>query len=260
MKPEISIEFLGTCACDFSPKLECELKDCFDKNARRSSSILIDGRFLVDCGVHTLESMRIAGIDKVRIEALFITHLHRDHFDRANISALAMGRKEPMPVFVREGADLSGIENIRVIPMVQFEKYQIEDGVSVVGCPANHDPDAHPQHFVFEIGEKKIFYGCDGGWLLNPTYNFLRRARLDVAILDCTVGDYEGDFRMAEHNSIPMIRLMLPSLEKIEMITSNTRIYLSHLAPSLHKTHEKTEEIARGFGATVAYDGMKILF
>jgi rubrerythrin len=46
--------FLGTCARDFSPRLGGECRDCFDLDARRSSSALVDGRYLIDCGTHTL--------------------------------------------------------------------------------------------------------------------------------------------------------------------------------------------------------------
>ena len=45
-----TVVFLGTCACDFSPRLQTDCKDRFDKDVRRSSSILIDGHILVDCG------------------------------------------------------------------------------------------------------------------------------------------------------------------------------------------------------------------
>ena len=80
----------------------------------------------------------------------------------------------------------------------------------------------------------------------------------DMMVLDATVGDYEGDFRMAEHNSIPMIRLMLPSLKTGEIITENTKVYLSHLAPRLHKPHAETAEIVKKDGLFVAYDGLSI--
>lgn len=38
----------------------------------------------------------------------------------------------------------------------------------------------------------------------------------------------------------------------------NTKIILSHLSPSLHKIHKETTEIAKSFGAEVAYDGLCI--
>ena len=59
--------FLGTCACDFSPKLKTDLKDRFDENARRSSAVLMNGSFLIDAGVHLLESMRIAGVGRLEV-------------------------------------------------------------------------------------------------------------------------------------------------------------------------------------------------
>ena len=64
MNTENSFEllFLGTCACDFSPRLKTDLKNKFDKDARRSSALLIDGHMLIDCGYHTVESLGIAGI------------------------------------------------------------------------------------------------------------------------------------------------------------------------------------------------------
>jgi hypothetical protein len=77
-------------------------------------------------------------------------------------------------------------------------------------------------------------------------------------VLDGTVGDYEGDFRMAEHNSIPMIRLMLPSMKTKEIVTEKTKVYISHLAPRLHKSHAETVEIVKNDGICVAYDGLTV--
>ena len=55
----MKITFLGTGAADFSPLLETEYKYQLGLDQRRSSSILIEDQFLVDCGPHTLDSMRI---------------------------------------------------------------------------------------------------------------------------------------------------------------------------------------------------------
>ena len=63
---------------------------------------------------------------------------------------------------------------------------------------------------------------------------------------------------MGEHNSIPMLRVMLPSLRTFGVIADNTKVYFSHLAPSLHASHSETEKIAVEMGAHVAYDGLEI--
>ncbi len=139
--------------------------------------------------------------------------------------------------------------------LTPYNRTEIEASSFVTSLIANHDPDAFPQHFLFDVEGKKLFYGCDGAWLLTDTYNYLHNSNLDIMVLDATVGDYIGDYRLAEHNSIPMIRLMLPSLKVNGTINDETKVVLSHIAPSLHKSHNETKKIAREFGAEVAYDG-----
>ncbi len=135
-------------------------------------------------------------------------------------------------------------------------KYEVLNGLSVIGLGANHDESAHPQHLLFEKNDKRFLYACDGAWMLRDTYYYLKDQKLSLYVLDCTSGDYIGDYRMGEHNSIPMIRLMLPSLKTWGVIDENSRIYVSHLAPSLHKPHNETVEIMKEMDVNVAYDGL----
>lgn len=249
------ITFLGTCACDFSDKLNNEFKDCFDKNARRASAVMINDNFLIDSGLHVLDSLRIAKKDLGEISDIFISHLHSDHFNLDNIKKIAKCTKS-LRLWVREDAEIPQIENVQIVKMTPYTEYEVKSGVYVTGLLANHDPSSCPQHLIFKCGERKLFYGCDGAWLLTPTYNYLKKAELDVAIFDCTMGDYLGDYRVGEHNCISMLRILLPSLKNERIITNDTRVYFSHLAPSLHKPHDETEIIANGFGASVAYDGL----
>lgn len=252
----IRFEFLGTCAADFSPRLSGDCKDRFDNDARRASCALINGRYLLDCGPHCPDSLRIAGADPAAITDIIITHLHADHFVKESVEFIA--KDHPVRLWVREGASVPDIGNVTVVRMKSFEKYAVSDGLSVTGLPANHDAAAFPQHLLIEADGKKIFYGMDGGWLLNKTYAHLWNTHLDLCVLDGTCGDYEGDYRMGEHNSIPMIRLMLPSLRTVGAIDEHSLVYISHLAPSLHKPHAETVEICKKDNINVAYDGLKL--
>ena len=253
----MKLYFLGTCACDFSPRLKTDLKDSFDKDARRSSALLLDDRFLIDCGVHTLESLGIAKKDISKITDIFITHTHMDHYNEENIRAIARGRSTPLRVWLREGAKVCDLGEAEIRYTELFREYS-EGDIIFTPIPANHDPNATPQHYIFTLGGKKLFYGCDGGWFVNPSFIFLKKQEIDIAVLDCTVGDYDGDFRIGEHNSIPMVKMMLPSLYNVGAIKENAEIILSHMAPSLHASHEETEKIAATFGARVAYDGLEL--
>ncbi len=249
--------FLGTNAAGVSPRFQTDLADRFDKNVRRNSSALLDGHTLIDCGPSCLNSLHVAGIEYGQIDRVLLTHLHGDHFQPSTLAALAEGRSEPLPLYLRADAKPAPIPNVEFIPMEPYQSYEIGP-YTVTGLPANHEERACPQHPLIEENGKKLFYGLDGGWFRNGTYLYLKKAGLTLAVLDATVGDYVGDHRMAEHNSFPMLRLMLPSLKTVGIINDDTKIWLSHLAPSLHAPHDETVEIAARDGMNVAYDGLEI--
>lgn len=250
--------FLGTCACDYSPKLKDEFANCFDYNARRSSSALLCGKYLIDCGDHCLDSLRIANVKLAEITDIFVTHLHSDHFRVDTVETIAAAKAEPLRVWVSEEAVLPAMENVTVMPMKKLGTLTVEGDLTVTGLPANHDPQTHPQFLLFEKEEKSFLYATDGAWFMLEAYYFLRDKQLDLVVFDATCGDYEGDYRMAEHNSIPMIRLMLPSLKTWGAIGDHTQMYLTHLAPSLHKPHAETVELVKADGLNVSYDGLRI--
>ncbi|MBE6613294.1 MAG: hypothetical protein E7632_12470 [Ruminococcaceae bacterium] len=253
------LQFLGTGAADFAKLRAANIPDRLDADARRSSAALLHGHMLIDCGPHTLDCLRILGIAQECITDLFITHLHSDHFDPENVRTLAKNRPG-LRIFVSDAAMMPEIPGAVVIPMEKYRSYTVADGVTVTAVDANHDADFAPQHYLFDFDGKKLLYALDGAWFINKSYNFLKGCGLSVLVIDATCGDYEGDFRMAEHNSIPMIRLMLPSLRTVGIVNDNTKIVLSHLAPSLHDTHENTVNNAARDGLSVAYDGMEMEF
>jgi phosphoribosyl 1,2-cyclic phosphate phosphodiesterase len=255
----MEVLFLGTCAYDYSPLLETTYKDAFDKDARRSSCALINGRYLIDCGDHCLEELRIAKIDLAKITDIFVTHFHRDHYNVKCISQIAQTGERTLRVWVRAGANVIGITNVEWKLMQEGVQYDVGENTKITGLPANHDEKAFPQQILLEVDGKKLFYALDGAWFPHKTYYSLKKEKLDMLILDCTCGDYLGDYRIFEHNCIPMLRILMPSLKTLDVITDNTKIYLSHIAPSLHKPHKEIEESVRGDGWIVAYDGLSVV-
>ena len=248
------LTFLGTGAADFPPELETACKHRFDNDIRRCSSVLVNGHILIDCGPHTVGALNILKVPLSSITDLFITHLHDDHFRPEAVSELIANGAKPR-IWCRADADLQlpGVRINNIIPLTEYDC----GGITVSAIEANHD--AFPLHYIFQCGGKKFFYGCDGAWMLNKGYYYLKNAAFDAMILDATVGDYEGDYRMAEHNSIPMIRMMLKSFSSFGLTTPNTKIYLSHMSRGLHHdTHaERTAHLAPE-GMTPVCDGMTI--
>lgn len=247
--------FLGTCACDFSPLLQTDKKNCFDKDVRRSSSILLNGHMLVECGPPSLHALEIAGRSAAEVTDVFLTHLHSDHFDTDKIARIAAAAVRRLRLWVREDAELPFIPNTDVVRMELGREYAAGE-VKVTSLAANHTE--YPQHFLFERNGKTLYYALDGAWICYDAFYALRGRKVDLLVLDCTVGDYDGDYRIAEHNSIPMVRTLLKSFATVAITGENSRVYLSHLAPSLHAPHERTESICSAFGAHVAYDGLEL--
>ena len=136
------------------------------------------------------------------------------------------------------------------------QNYRVDKNLVVFSVDANHDESSFPQHFVFSLFEKKVMYATDGGWFLTRSYNRLKNIGLDILILDATCGEAVGEYRIAEHNTLPMIQLFLPSLEKIGIFRDDTKIFLTHIAPSLHKPHDVIQKNMTTKKITVAYDGL----
>lgn len=259
MEHKTKLTFLGTAAANFSPRLKTDCKDCFDNDARRASCMLIGENYLIDCGMYVMDSIRIAGVDMSKITDIFVTHFHADHFIADHVAQIAAGKEKPLRLWVRRDAQVPPVENVEVVYLPLHTEVAVGENISVVSVDANHEPDAFPQHFVFTINGKKLLYALDGGWFLTASYTHLKNAKVDMAVLDATCGDYTGDYRMGSHNSIPMIRLMLPSLKTWGVIHDETCVYLSHIAPKLHAPHAEIVENVAKDGLLVAYDGLTVL-
>jgi phosphoribosyl 1,2-cyclic phosphate phosphodiesterase len=200
-----------------------------------------------------------AKIDPAGISDIFITHQHSDHYNEEHIRYIAAAGNRVLRVWVRQGASTPEIPGVEWKIMDPFVRYETED-MAITGMPANHVPDTSPQYLLFERKGKKFLYALDGAWFLLSTYYALHQAELDLLVLDCTMGDTLGDYRIGEHNSIAMLRVMLPSLFAWHTVNDRTKILASHLAPSLHAPHEETVSILAEIGMDAAYDGMELVF
>lgn len=246
------ILFLGTGAAD---GINLDFPMNFEnKNLRRCASVLLDGKILIDCGPHVINSLETAKINAENITDVFITHFHADHFDLDSFEKL-LSANNKLKLWCSEDAVFEKTPNCKINKMTPFTEY-IAGEISVTGLPANHDKFA--QHFSFEKNGKKLLYALDGAWFLGESVEFMKQKQYKAVVLDATVGDYVGDYRMGEHNSIPMIRLMVESMKTLDIIDAKTKLVLSHMAMCLHKNFVETEACVEKDGFIVAFDGMKL--
>jgi len=248
--------FLGTGAADID--FHINPKESFEnRDFRRCSCALLGDEVMLDCGPFAINSLNTLGKSPADIRHIVFTHLHSDHFSAEAVQKIALAANRLLHVWVRFDAKLPPLENCDIHFMELFREYSVGP-YKITGVPANHQ--VYPQHLSIASGEKKLFYGLDGAWFLGDTVRFMQNQQYAAVVLDATVGDYLGDYRIGEHNSIPMLRVMVPSLRTLHALTDESQIILTHLAHSLHKSYAETMELVKNDGFIIAYDGYHAQF
>jgi len=241
----MKLHFLGTGAADWNGPAE-------NGEYRRLTSTLVDGCLLIDVNPEVLASIP----DREKVTAAAFTHSHSDHFDLGALRALA-----PLTVYAHESwaGEITG-EGLTVVPLRTGEAVTAVTGHVLTAMPANHStekPYEQPVHYLVESGGKRLLYATDGAWLTNQTHHIIGSRQLHAAVFDATIGDAApGDWRIFEHNSIDMVRLMVASLTKQGRLAPDAPVYLTHMARTLHGTQTQIESgLEKPFIA--CYDGLE---
>ena len=268
----MKILFLGSGAADFKPALYAELAHQFDKDARRSNAVLIDGQLLIDCGDWILNELEISGTDISAIRRVLVSHSHHDHFRPDHLCAMALKAGHPIEICANAAAldklkaQSEGLPGAELLVPHLLEANEAPtvlefDCYTVTPLRSNHQTDVpgeQTMHFLVEKDGKSVFYGTDGAWLPTATGKYLYGKKLNCYLFDATCAEHEGEYRIYEHNTLPMIRMMVSVMRTKDAFAEDAKLVLVHLAPSLHKSHAETEVIAAADGLTVAYDGMEL--
>jgi phosphoribosyl 1,2-cyclic phosphodiesterase len=224
----MKITFLGTGAADWHIERHREVE-----GFRRNSSCLVDDTLLIDPGSCVPDALETFGKSAEKIKYVINTHKHRDHYNENTLESLTEAR------FYQVAA---GEE-------IKLGKY------TVSAHSANHATAESAVHFIISDGERRLFYGLDGAWLTYPEVEAIKKSGVDLAVLDATVGDKPGDYRIFEHNNLNMVLEMKKSLKD-----SVKRYVISHMAYTLHTDHKTLEEEMKKHDITTAYDGLVIEF
>ncbi len=240
----MKLKFLGTGAADWNGPDE-------RGEYRRLTSTLLDGCLLIDVTKTVLDMIP----DPAAVTDVFFTHSHGDHFDIDALRALA-----PCRVYAHESwaGEIEG-EGLTVVPLSVGKPVEAA-GFTMIPMPSNHSTAREYEttlHYLVEKDGKRLLYATDGAWLINGEHHIIGRKVLDSAVFDATIGDgCEGDYRIFEHNSIDMIRLMLKTLHRTGRLREGAPVYLTHLARTLHPDQATLERrTERPF--IVCHDGME---
>lgn len=252
--------FIGTGAADWPINQPAEAV-----GIRRMTSSLVDESLLIDCGPDSFGYFNYLGKDPSKITDVIISHGHGDHLNFYELEKYAKASGK-IRLWCDKGVELLFKNNNISIPEVElhflqpYEYAQVGE-YKVFPLLANHyeiETEERPLHYIIEKDGKKLFYGCDGSMFLGRTWYYLRSEKLDCAILDCTSGDFLDDIRFGTHNSIPMVLMIVEAMRQRGILEEGSKAVASHLARTLHTTHEETSKFFDEHNIITAYDGMEL--
>ena len=222
----MKLRFLGTGAADWKA-----VPESFP-GYRYFSSALVDGELLIDPGPDVFLSAERYGIDLGGVKHVVNTHRHADHFS-----------EDTLRVLLGKGAVFH--------PFTAGESKQISR-YRVSAFAANHGTCGGTVHFLIDDGSKKLYYALDGAWLLYNEYEVLKQGA-DLIVMDATIGDVPGDYRIFEHNDLNMVKEMRETLKPFVR-----RFTVSHMALTLHGSHEDLSDALLPYGILAARDGLEL--
>lgn len=225
----MKLTFLGTGAADWPLEKTGNMTEF-----RRLSSLLIDDTLLIDPGPQVCEALEELGKQPKNIKYIINTHTHRDHFCQATVDALE-----------KTGAAFHRAANGDTLTLGKYTVHALQ---------GHHGTCAGTVHFIITDGEQTLFYGLDGAWLLYDEVQAIKKYRPDFAVLDATIGECDGDFRIFEHNNLRMVLEMQKTLR--EHIGT---FCISHMARTLHTDHQTLSESMKQYDIVTAYDGLEIV-
>lgn len=222
--------FLGTGAADWPLERPVDYTEF-----RRLSSAIVDDVLLIDPGPQVPESLTTYGKDLRKIRYIINTHEHGDHFNPATVACL----------------QAQGAEFVTFLP---FETKKLGDYI-VTALQGNHGTCPNTLHYIIEDAQgHRLFYGLDGAWLLYEEVAAIKAHSIDYAVLDATIGDVPGDYRIFEHNNLNMVlemqRTLAPYVKKF---------CISHMARTLHTDQKTLAETMAPYQIDVAYDGFEVI-
>jgi len=269
----MQVQFLGTAAAEGWPALFCECDACVraralgGKNVRTRSSVNIGENFKVDWPPDTYLHVLQHGLNLSRVQHLFITHSHYDHFSPPDF----LMRMEPF-AHMKDETPLHVYGNLEVLKRIRaLERNPIElnlalysaepfnvlevDRFRVTPLLADHSPDEVSLIYLFESGGKTILHGYDSGWFPEETWDALRGYTLDLAILDCTYGPSPG---MKYHMGIDGVLKTKERMLSEQIADKDTAFVATHFSHNGGLLHEELASKLGTENVQVAFDGLTI--
>lgn len=266
------IEILGTAASEGIPALFCECGVCREaakrggKNIRTRASLMLGEKHKVDLPPDTfLHSLR-RGKPFSRVEHLFITHSHADHFYplslRLRLEPFAT-IESPRPLHIYGSETVRSLaEDALGAPLPKgliFHSLEVFHSftageLDVLPVKAPHRANELCLNYVFTSRGKGLLQAFDTGWYQEETWDALAGLMLDAAIVECTAGKLTEP--PGAHLGVKAVIKMKNRLVEQRALRPHARVVATHFSHFGGMLHEELEEALAPAGIEVAHDGM----
>jgi ribonuclease BN (tRNA processing enzyme) len=193
--------------------------------------------FMIDCGATALTGIKKLKIDHTKLDVVFISHLHGDHFGGIPYLLIDLNiteRKDPLYIYgpkdtadkIKEVAELlykgHGIDKNKF--KVIIREYDTGDtikfkGMKITSYSVKHSDAVHPHALRFEVNNKIICFSGDTQWV----YELIPASdNSDLFICECSFYDteFEGHMNYRE-------------IEKHLHEIKSKKIVLTHMSPEM---------------------------
>lgn len=261
----MEVLLLGTGAADGIPNPFCRCATCKDHRdrgeLRTPTSVLIDGRLLVDPGPEAPRQVSRYGRDLTGLLAVLAGHAHSDHLDpallmhRSWVSQAPLEVVGPAPVVAWSRQWLDEDQTA-----ITFRTVTAGDTVDVAGyrvtvLAANHEAFGEACCYVISDGASSVLYATDTGLLPEATLAALAGRRVDLVLLEETFGPATD--KGARHLHLATFGETVARLRELGVVAEGTRVVAVHLAHDNPPVAQLGAELAE-FGAEVLPDGAVI--
>ncbi|MFA5858835.1 MAG: MBL fold metallo-hydrolase [Elusimicrobiota bacterium] len=273
--------FMGTAAAEGWPALFCQCKHCESarkiggKNVRARAGIKIGDKYLLDFSPDVFHFAMKYNFSFGDIQHLFITHAHNDHcqveqlayrvppfahLNDAQQKLVIHGNAQVMNKIKAVFSDTL-LEKLNIVldtlqPFKSFTAGELE----VTAIAAKHGT-TDPLNYVFKYKDRVTLIAFDTGWYNDETWEYLKKQKFDLVILDCTMQnlDLKMGMKACGHLGINTGLEVIAELKKFNTVREgSTRYIVTHFSHNGGMMYHELEAQLAPHDVIVAYDGMTV--
>lgn len=266
----MEVLLLGTGSADGWPNAFCQCGSCTwarrEGVHRLTTSALVDGMLLLDCGPHTAAQAQRAGADLAGVRHLFVTHAHPDHSaPMALLSRAWAGTPAPLHVYgpapvLDHWRQWAGPGDPVHWHLASPGGEHDADGYRVRVLAAAHDATESVLYDVTDSRGHRLLYATDTGPVPAETLDACAAADFDLVLLEETFGERTAPVSGGgpDHLDLESFGAELQRLRDVGAVGDTTDVVAVHLSHRNPPGPGLAERLG-GFGARAVPDGTRLV-